>query len=151
MLKRLDRLVGRWNTEGNLVGSDEKNIGGETTFRRLPPGAQKAELERTRQVVRRAVPDAEEATSYGMPAFKYKKRPLLGFEASKNHLSVVPFSPEAVGAARGELAGFDLSKGTARSRPRSPSPNPSDRAPPSEPRKLRATKSDGLARLAGLT
>jgi hypothetical protein len=32
-LKRLDRLVGSWIMEGNLLGSDEKNIRGETTFR----------------------------------------------------------------------------------------------------------------------
>lgn len=86
------------------------------------PDAQKAELERIRQIVRRTVPDAEEATSYGMPAFKYKTRPLLGFRASKNHLSVFPFSPEAVDAARRALAGFDLSKGTVRFTPEKPIP-----------------------------
>jgi Protein of unknown function (DUF1579) len=37
-LKRLDRLVGRWSMEGNLVGSDEKNIKGETSFRWLTGG-----------------------------------------------------------------------------------------------------------------
>jgi hypothetical protein len=39
-LMRLDRLVGTWTMEGNLVGSgsDEKNITGETTFRWLPGG-----------------------------------------------------------------------------------------------------------------
>ena len=37
-LKRLDRLVGRWRMEGNLVGSDEKTIRGETSFRWLPGG-----------------------------------------------------------------------------------------------------------------
>jgi Protein of unknown function (DUF1579) len=37
-LKRLDRLVGSWTMEGNLVGSDEKNIKGELTFRWLPGG-----------------------------------------------------------------------------------------------------------------
>jgi hypothetical protein len=37
-LRRLDRLVGIWSMEGNLVGSDEKNIRGETTFRWLPGG-----------------------------------------------------------------------------------------------------------------
>jgi Protein of unknown function (DUF1579) len=37
-LRRLDRFVGRWSMEGNLVGSDEKNITGETTFRWLPGG-----------------------------------------------------------------------------------------------------------------
>jgi uncharacterized protein YdhG (YjbR/CyaY superfamily) len=74
----------------------------------------RAEFERIRRVVRCAVPAAEEATSYGMPAFKYKKRPLLGLRASKNHLSDFPFSPGAVDAAGGALAGFDLSKGTVR-------------------------------------
>ena len=41
-LKRLDRMVGTWTMEGNLVGSVEKNIKGETTFRwprRLLPRA----------------------------------------------------------------------------------------------------------------
>jgi hypothetical protein len=37
-LRRLDRLVGTWSMEGNLVGSDEKNIKGRTTFRWLPGG-----------------------------------------------------------------------------------------------------------------
>jgi uncharacterized protein YdhG (YjbR/CyaY superfamily) len=87
------------------------------------PEPQKTELERVRQVVRRAVPDAEESVSYGMPAFKYKKRPLLGFRVSKNHLSVFPFSPEAVDAARDALAGFDLSKGTVRFTPDKPIPD----------------------------
>jgi hypothetical protein len=37
-LKRLERFVGRWSMEGHLVGSDERNIRGETTFRWLPGG-----------------------------------------------------------------------------------------------------------------
>ncbi len=37
-LRRLDRLVGRWSMEGNVVGSDETNIRGETAFRWLPGG-----------------------------------------------------------------------------------------------------------------
>jgi hypothetical protein len=37
-LKRLDRFVGSWTMEANLVGSDEKNIRGETTFRWLEGG-----------------------------------------------------------------------------------------------------------------
>jgi uncharacterized protein YdhG (YjbR/CyaY superfamily) len=86
------------------------------------PDFQKAELERIRRVVRRTVPDAEEGTSYGMPAFKYRKRPLLGFRVSKNHLSVFPFSPEAIDAAQDALAGFDLSKGTVRFTPDKPIP-----------------------------
>jgi uncharacterized protein YdhG (YjbR/CyaY superfamily) len=82
-------------------------------FSRLPE-PEKAELERLRQFVRRTVPAAEESVSYGMPAFKYNERPLLGFRAAKEHLSLFPFSPAAVDSARKELAGFDLSKGTVR-------------------------------------
>jgi hypothetical protein len=37
-LERLERLVGRWSMEGNLVDSDETSIKGETTFRWLPGG-----------------------------------------------------------------------------------------------------------------
>jgi hypothetical protein len=37
-LRRLDRLVGRWSMEGQLVGSDETTIRGETSFRWLPGG-----------------------------------------------------------------------------------------------------------------
>lgn len=78
------------------------------------PEPEKTELERVRQFVRRAVPNAEESVSYGMPAFKYKGRPLLGLRVGKDHLSLFPFSPAAVSSARKELAGFDLSKGTVR-------------------------------------
>jgi uncharacterized protein YdhG (YjbR/CyaY superfamily) len=87
------------------------------------PEPQRAELERLRDVVRRMVPGVEEATSYGMPAFKYQKRPLLGFRASKTHLSVFPFSPAAIDAARDALSGFDLSKGTVRFTPDKPIPD----------------------------
>jgi uncharacterized protein YdhG (YjbR/CyaY superfamily) len=83
----------------------------------------RAEFERLREFVRQAVPDVEEALSYGMPAFKYKGRPLIGLRAGKNHLSVFPFSPAAVDSARKELAGFDLSKGTVRFTSEAPIPD----------------------------
>jgi uncharacterized protein YdhG (YjbR/CyaY superfamily) len=78
------------------------------------PERERAELERIRQIVRSAVPGADESMSYGMPAFKYRGHPLLGFRVARNHLSVFPFSPAAIDAARDRLAGFDLSKGTVR-------------------------------------
>ncbi|MGH3064483.1 MAG: DUF1579 family protein [Gaiellaceae bacterium] len=37
-MRRLDRLVGRWSMEGNLMGSDETTIHGETSFGWLPGG-----------------------------------------------------------------------------------------------------------------
>jgi uncharacterized protein YdhG (YjbR/CyaY superfamily) len=58
----------------------------------LSPG-DKAALERVRAVVLGAVPEAEEGRSYGMPAFIYAGRPLLGFRAAKKHLSISPSVP----------------------------------------------------------
>ena len=75
--------------------------------------SQRAELERIRRIVLDRVPDAEEGRSYGMPA-RYKRKPLLGFAARKDHLSLFPFSPRVVAAVTGRLAGYDLSKGTIR-------------------------------------
>jgi uncharacterized protein YdhG (YjbR/CyaY superfamily) len=82
----------------------------------------KAVLTRVREVVERVVPEAEEGLSYGMPAFLYAGRPLLGFRAAKKHLSVFPFSPAAVEAVEDRLEGFDLSKGTIRFTPDRPVP-----------------------------
>jgi uncharacterized protein YdhG (YjbR/CyaY superfamily) len=88
----------------------------------LPP-AQKAALARVRTVVEDVAPEAEEGESYGIPAFLYDGRPLVGFRAAKKHLSVFPFSPAAIEAVRDRLAGFDVSKGTIRFSPDSPLPD----------------------------
>src|SRR5688572_1726822 len=82
--------------------------------------AQKAALERVRAAVGRIAPDADEGRSYGVPAFIYAGRPLLGFAAAKNHLSIFPFSPAAIEAVREQLDGFDLAKGTIRFTPDRP-------------------------------
>jgi hypothetical protein len=37
-LRRLDRFVGTWSMEGNLMGSNERNITGRATYRWLPGG-----------------------------------------------------------------------------------------------------------------
>ena len=65
-------------------------------------------------MVKEVAPQAEEGKSYGMPAFKVNKRPLIGFITAKKHLSLFPFSPEVIEAVSDRLAGFELSKGTIR-------------------------------------
>jgi uncharacterized protein YdhG (YjbR/CyaY superfamily) len=84
---------------------------------------EKAALERVCAVVRGAAPEADEGRSYGMPAFIYAGRPLLGFRAAKTHLSLFPFSPAAIDAVRDRLGGFDLAKGTIRFTPDTPLPD----------------------------
>ena len=81
------------------------------TYVETRAGPQKSALQRIRQFVRTAAPGAEEAISYGMPAFKYKKRYLSGYFAFKNHMSIFP-GAVPVAALGDKLIGFKLSKGT---------------------------------------
>jgi uncharacterized protein YdhG (YjbR/CyaY superfamily) len=74
----------------------------------------RAVFEHIRALVKGIAPEAEDSWSYGMAALRYKRRPLLGFRTTKDHLSVFPFSPKAVEAVRDKLAGYELSKGTIR-------------------------------------
>ncbi len=72
---------------------------------------EKAALERVRQIVHTMVPEAEEYISYGMPAFKYKGKYLVGFCEFKAHLSLFPTSGP-IEALKEKLKGFKVSKGT---------------------------------------
>jgi uncharacterized protein YdhG (YjbR/CyaY superfamily) len=74
----------------------------------------RAVFEHIKDLVLDLAPEAEQGTSYGMAALKYKRSPLLAFLAAKQHLSIFPFSPAAVDARRDRLSGFDLSKGAIR-------------------------------------
>ncbi len=68
-------------------------------------------MEKVRAAIRSAVPpEATEAISYGMPAFKYKGV-LVWFAAFSNHCSLFPGS-SVIEAFKNELKGFSTSKGT---------------------------------------
>ena len=72
--------------------------------------------------VRELVPDAEEGSSYGMAALRYRGRPLFAAVETKAHLSVFPFSPAVVDGVAPLLEGYSLSKGTIRFTPELPLP-----------------------------
>ena len=82
-------------------------------FESLDPDSRTA-FEHIRSLALDIAPDAEQGTSYGMSALKYKGKPLLGFAAAKRHLSIFPFSPQVVDEVRDRLSGYELSKGTIR-------------------------------------
>ena len=88
----------------------------------LPP-AEKAALERVRAVVAGLAPDAEEGTSYGMPAWRLAGKPLLGFNLATAHVGLFPFSPDVVTAVRDRLDGYGVSKGGIRFDPARPVPD----------------------------
>lgn len=69
------------------------------------------QLEHIRKIVHAATPDAEEVISYGMPAFKYKGKYLIGFTAFKDHMSIFPAS-RPIEVLKDKLGEFKLSKGT---------------------------------------
>ncbi|MEQ1670619.1 MAG: DUF1801 domain-containing protein [Hyphomicrobium sp.] len=71
-------------------------------------------LETVRETVRKAVPDAEEAISYGMPAFKLHGRVLLYFAGWAEHYAIYPGSTTALSEMQDELGGRKVSKGTIR-------------------------------------
>lgn len=77
------------------------------------PEPQRAELERIRHIVHAALPDAVEVISYGMPAFKYRSKYLVGFNALKDHMSLFPASG-AIEKLKDKLGDYSLSRGTIR-------------------------------------
>jgi len=81
------------------------------------PTAKHDALEALRRTIAAAAPEAVEAISYGIPAFRYLGRPLAGYAAAAAHCSFFPMSSELIAIHRSELAGFSTAKGTIRFTP----------------------------------
>jgi uncharacterized protein YdhG (YjbR/CyaY superfamily) len=84
---------------------------------------QRDALQSLRAMIAAAAPEAEEGLSYGIPAFRYRSRPLVTYLAAKSHLSFYPMSPQVVDDLRDELKDFSLAKGTIRFTPDHPIPS----------------------------
>lgn len=69
-------------------------------------------LEKMRQTIRRAAPEAEEAISYQIPAFKLNGN-LVWFAAFKNHIGLYP-TPSGTEAFKKELSPYQGGKGSIR-------------------------------------
>jgi uncharacterized protein YdhG (YjbR/CyaY superfamily) len=69
-------------------------------------------LEKLRQVIREAAPEAKETISYAMPTFKLNGN-LVHFAAYKNHIGFYP-TPSAIVAFKKELSAYETSKGAIR-------------------------------------
>jgi uncharacterized protein YdhG (YjbR/CyaY superfamily) len=66
-------------------------------------------LEKIRQTIHKAAPEAVETISYSMPAFR-QNGPLVYYAAFKNHIGFYP-TPSAIGEFRAELSRYKSSKG----------------------------------------
>jgi uncharacterized protein YdhG (YjbR/CyaY superfamily) len=85
------------------------------------PADQRAALQALRETIAAVTPNAEEAISYGVPAFRYRGRGLVWYAGAKNHCSFFT-GGQAIDDHRSELAGFSLSRGTIRFTPDHPLP-----------------------------
>jgi uncharacterized protein YdhG (YjbR/CyaY superfamily) len=80
----------------------------------LQPLRVQGALERVRSAIRKALPEAEEAISYQIPAYKDHGRAVLYFAAWKEHYSIYPAGERLTAAFEKELAPYQLGKGTIR-------------------------------------
>ena len=86
------------------------------------PEDARAALEKLREAMRAAAPEATEGISYGMPTFWLNGRFLVSYAAWTHHCSIYPLTP-AVSAAVGKaLERYETEKGTIRFRAEKPPP-----------------------------
>jgi uncharacterized protein YdhG (YjbR/CyaY superfamily) len=88
---------------------EAKPIDFEAYVANLPANIIKS-LRLIRQTIIETNPGIIESISYGMPAFKYKGKPLAYFAAFKNHIGFYPTS-SGIKAVESELTTFKYSKG----------------------------------------
>ena len=78
------------------------------------PADRRAVMEQLRTTIRSAAPDATEAISYNMPAFRLDGRFLVSYEAFKRHYSLFPWSDAMVEELGEEMKPYAVGKGTIR-------------------------------------
>jgi uncharacterized protein YdhG (YjbR/CyaY superfamily) len=74
------------------------------------PAAQRAALQRLREMIRAIVPDAEECISYKIPAFRVGGRVVAGFAAKTNGCSYYPFSGSTLRTLARAVARYSQTK-----------------------------------------
>ena len=84
------------------------------------PAEQRDALQRLREQVREAAPDATETISYGMPAFKLDGRFLVSFAGWKAHSSLYPLTDRFLEQNRAALEGYERTKGSIHFTPAKP-------------------------------
>src|SRR3954451_11145218 len=67
-------------------------------------------LEEMRRRILLVIPDAEQAISYAVPAFKVQGKTVAGLAAFKRHLSYLPHSGSVLPALGEELSGYERTK-----------------------------------------
>jgi uncharacterized protein YdhG (YjbR/CyaY superfamily) len=75
------------------------------------PETIKIHLLKIREIILTLSPDVSEGISYGMPAFKYNKKPLVYFAAYKEHIGIYA-TPQVHEKFKVKLAKYKQGKGS---------------------------------------
>ena len=78
------------------------------------PETARAVLERVRAIIRKAVPQAEEAISYQLPTFKLYGTYLIYLAGYRQHYSLYPVTDGLLEALKDEIEPYLAGKGTMR-------------------------------------
>lgn len=75
------------------------------------PKETQVKMEQVRSIIKKTAPGAEEAISYGIPAFRLYNRYLIYFAGFKNHIGLYP-APVNSEIFKKELSGYKTGKGS---------------------------------------
>jgi uncharacterized protein YdhG (YjbR/CyaY superfamily) len=78
----------------------------------FPPTVQEI-LSKIRETIHKTIPEADQTISYGMPAFKYKGKPVVYFGGWQSHIGFYA-TPSGNEAFRKELAPYQGAKGSVK-------------------------------------
>ncbi|HEX7345813.1 MAG TPA: DUF1801 domain-containing protein [Candidatus Limnocylindrales bacterium] len=87
------------------------------------PADQRQLLQGLRERIARLVPEATQAISYGMPAFKLDGKFLLSYAGWKSHCSLYPLTDSFLSSHADEIEPFDRTKGSLHFTPQKPLPD----------------------------
>jgi uncharacterized protein YdhG (YjbR/CyaY superfamily) len=82
----------------------------------------RALLQKLRKNIHAMVPEVEECVSYGMPAFRYRRRVIAGFQATSKGCSYYPFSGTTLRTLAGDIEGYSKTKSALHFGPDKPLP-----------------------------
>jgi uncharacterized protein YdhG (YjbR/CyaY superfamily) len=68
-------------------------------------------LRQMRETIRKAAPEAEEVIAYGMPGYRFNKKPLVYFAGFKNHIGFYA-TPTGHEQFKDELSAYKQGKGS---------------------------------------
>jgi uncharacterized protein YdhG (YjbR/CyaY superfamily) len=91
--------------------TSKKQFGTIDEYIKTFPNDVQSILEKMRQTIKKAAPEAVEAISYQMPTFKLNGKNLVHFAAFKNHIGFYPI-PSGIEAFKKELSSYKQGKGS---------------------------------------